>query len=195
LKGINVVKFTKHRTIGGLVLVACLVLTACTHSSSGAQSTGQALTEQAFQQQSSAVPYPADKLNDSLERRNVRERLLRYNNPSKISYIYLLSSTGGIYAYFTVKGKVTSNSSQLTTDQLVYRYCRDSSCSDNVVSAPGDDGSYGPNEPGIFFFTTDNVLVTWDGPYLLTDAPMKVNAATVPLEYVNGSKPSSVGGR
>jgi hypothetical protein len=189
-------RITRSR-IAALAGTAALVfvLTGCTHTSSGAQATGQKQTEQAYAKQSAAEPYPAAKLNDSLERKNLREKLLRYNNPSKISYVYLLSQTGGIYAYFTVKGKVSSNSSQMTTDQLVTWQCNDSSCDHAVVSAPGDDGSYGPDEPGIFFFTTDNVMVTWDGPYLLTDAPMKVNSATTSLEYVTGSKPSSTGGK
>lgn len=178
------------------ILATVAALAGCTTSDSkGAQQSGQAQTEQAFKQQSGAVPYPADKLADSLERKNLKERLLRYNNPSKISYIYLLSQTGGIYAYFTVKGKVSSNDSQMTTDQLIEWQCNSGTCDHVVVNAPGDDGSYGPNEPGVFFFTTDNVMITWNGPYLLTDAPMKVNAAATPLEYVNGSKPTSTGAK
>lgn len=185
------------RVASALALVAALTLAAGCSSKSkpDAQSKGQAQTEQAFNQQSTAVPYPVTALTDSLERRNLRERLLRYNKPDKISYIYLLSASGGIYSYFTVKGKVSSNSSQMTTDQLVKWQCNGGSCDHVVVSAPGDDGSYGPNETGIFFFTTDNVMVTWDGPYLLVDAPLKVNAATIPLQYVDGSKPTSTSGR
>jgi hypothetical protein len=149
----------------------------------------------AFAKQSAAEPYPASQLTDSLERKNLREKLLRYNQPTKISYIYLLSQTGGIYAYFTIKGKVSSNSSQMTTSQFLI-YDQGSGGGGNAtVEAPGDDGSYGPDEPGIFFFTTDNVMVTWDGPYLLTDAPMKIDEAKVTLNYIPGSKPSSTGGK
>jgi len=189
------ITISRRATLIAVGIVASLALLAgCTSSDSeGAQQQGQAQTEQAFGQQSAAVPYPASKLGDSLERKNLRERLLRYNNPSKISYIYLLSQTGGIYAYFTIKGKVSSNDSQMTTDQLIEWQCNSGTCDHVVVNAPGDDGSYGPNEPGVFFFTTDNVMVTWNGPYLLTDAPMKVNAATTPLSYVTGSKPTSTG--
>jgi hypothetical protein len=93
------------------LLLGAFLFAACDSSTGGAQQKGQAQTEQAFGQQSATVPYPATQLNDSLERRNLAEKLLRYNNPSKISYIYLLSQTGGIYAFFTVKGKVSSNSS------------------------------------------------------------------------------------
>ncbi len=152
-----------------------------------AQSKGQRQTETAFAQQSGAVPYPAEQLKDSLERRNLREKLLRYNNPSKISYLYLTTQTGGILGYFTIKGKVSSNSSQMTTDNLVI----DRTEGDVVVNAPGDDGSYGPNESGNFAFTTDGVMITWDGPYILTDAPLKINAANLVVQYQEGSKPTS----
>lgn len=181
----------------GIVAAALVVLVAttagaCDDGGSNAQQSGQAQTEQAFKQQSAAVPYPADALKDSLERRNLREKLLRYNNPSKISYLYLLSQTGGIYAYFTIKGKVSSNSSQMTTDQLELNH---GSYGQAVVNAPGDDGSYGPNEAGQFAFTTDGVMITWDGPYILTDAPLKINAQNLVLSYVDGSKPTSTSGK
>lgn len=188
----------RHKLIAAALAAGTLVaLAACDDTpSTGAQQTGQSQTEQAFKQQSTAVPYPASALTDSLERRNLKERLLRYNNPSKISYIYLLSQTGGIYSYFTVKGKVSSTDSQMTTENLIETNCHSGNgCNDVPVGAPGDDGSYGANEPGVFFFTTDGVMVTWNGPYLLTDAPMKVSAQNLVLQYQDGSKPSSVGSK
>lgn len=180
-------------------IVAAGSIAACTSSppaQKGAQAQGQAQTETAFAQQSTAVPYPASQLTDSLERHNVKEKLLRYNRPDKISYIYLLSANGGIFAYFPIKGKVSSNNSQLTTTDLIQTRCHyGSACNDVTVPAPGDDGSYGPNENGIFGFTADGVMFTWDGPYLLTDAPMKVNAQNLILQYQDGSKPTSTGGK
>lgn len=187
---INPKKLAAGIIVGSLLIA----LGACTSSKPDAQSNGQAQTQQAFSQQSAANPYPAAQLTNSLERANLRERLLRYNNPSKISYLYLLSQTGGIYAYYTIKGKVSSTDSQMTTDNLI-EPCKgggSGACS-VVVNAPGDDGSYGPEESGIFAFTTDGVMITWNGLYLLTDAPMKVNPASVTLDYVTGSKPSSTG--
>lgn len=189
-------RFAK-RAMAGAATVALLFFggVACSSSDNSPQSQGQAQTETAFKAQSKAEPYPADKLTDSLERKNLAERLLRYNNPSKISYVYLMSNQGTIVTYFTIKGKVSSNDSQMTTSQLVDKYCYSGGNCDYVANpAPGDDGSYGANEPGIFFFTTDNVMVTWSGLYLMSDAPLKVNNATLPVEYKDGSKPSSTAG-
>lgn len=154
----------------GLALV--LTLTGCEGNKSSAQSKGQKQTEQAFGQQSAAVPYPVDMLRDSTERRMLRERLLRFNKPNRLGYVYILSMTGVPIGYYTIKGKISTPDSQMTTDQLIVDACG-SSCADrHVVNAPGDDGSYGPNEPGIFFFTTEGALVETDQPYLYSDQPL-----------------------
>lgn len=160
--------------------ITVLLLAGCTDSPKPtAQQQGQSQTEQAYRQQAAAVPYPASQLKDSLERRNIRERLLRTNRPNAIGYVYVMSF-GKIIGYYTIKGKVSSTQSQMTTDQLIqtehpysgadYSYA--------VVNAPGDDGSYGINEPGIFFFTTDGAMVETDLDYIVADQPLPVD---VPL--------------
>ena len=159
--------------LAGLALVATLSAGSCDDNTSGAQEQGQADTEQAFKQQAAAVPYPKAQLTDSLERRNIRERLLRTNKPNQISYVYLLGDTGTYIGYYVIKGKVSSTQSQMTTDQLV-EDCG-SACA-VAVPAPGDDGSYGANEDGIFFFTVEGVMVETDMRYVVSDAPLNVNA-------------------
>lgn len=167
----------KYRRLVVAVGVAAAVVTvgaACGEDKQSAQGSGQALTETAFAQQQSAVPYPADQLRDSLERRNIRERLLRTNDSNKIGYVYLLSFSGEPLGYYTIKGKVSNTDSQMTTTNLVI----DRQQGDVVVDAPGDDGSYGPNESGVFFFTTENAFVTTSLHYLYSDQPLPLN---VPL--------------
>jgi hypothetical protein len=160
------------KTITAALTILTLTATAGCTGKSEAQSKGQEQTEQAFAQQAGAVPYPADQLKNSLERRNIRERLLRTNDPSKIGYVYLLSFSKPL-GYYVIKGKVSSNQSQMTTDQLVVKPC--DSCDRYVVNAPGDDGSYGTNEGGIFFFTTEGAMVTTDLDYVYSDQPIPFN--------------------
>jgi hypothetical protein len=161
--------------VGALVLVFTTA-GACDDNSTGAQSTGQQQTETAFVQQQAAVPYPVNQLKDSLERRNIRERLLRTNKPNAIGYVYVMSF-GKVIGYYTIKGKVSSTQSQMTTEMLVEHH--DSSYGGNVaVPAPGDDGSYGDNEPGIFFFCTDGQMVETNLDYIVSDAPLPID---VPL--------------
>jgi hypothetical protein len=157
-----------------LAALAAVSVAACDDGKPTAQTQGQAQTEQAFKQQSSAVPYPADQLKDSLERRNIRERLLRTNKPNAIGYVYVMSF-GKIIGYYTIKGKVSSTQSQMTTDQLDID---EGNYSHSVVNAPGDDGSYGANEPGVFFFTTEGAMVETNLDYIVADQPLPVD---VPL--------------
>jgi len=164
----------KKIVVTTVALIAVLGLAACSEKpKSNAQAEGQAQTEQAFEQQSAAVPYPVDKLKDSLERRNLRERLLRQNDPNKVGYVYILSF-GRFLGYYTIKGKVSSTQSQMTTDVLVERH-GDTGGGNFTYTAPGDDGSYGPNEDGVFFFTTGGAMVQVSTEYIYSDQPLAVD--------------------
>lgn len=127
-------------------------------------------------------PYPQTKVQDSIERRNLTEKLLRFNDAGKIAYVTLLSDYGTVIATYTIQGKVSSNQSSLTATEQRY--------SGVNIPSPTDDGSYGGNEDGIFFFTTAGVLVQWNGKYLLTDAPQQIVTAPV-VTYNISDKPSS----
>jgi predicted small secreted protein len=167
------------KTIAAIAVTLLAVsLTGCMEKENApdAQSQGQALTEEAFKNQSNAVPYPADQLTDSLERRNLAERLIRTNDPSVQGYVYLMNF-GTIVGYYNVKGKVSSTQSQMTTDQLIEYGCDDAlqGCQVATVNAPGDDGSYGANEQGIFFFTTEGAMVTTSLDYIWSDEVLPID--------------------
>lgn len=136
---------------------------------------GQKLTEQAYGQQSKAVPYPVNELKDSQERRNLRERLLRQNEADKVGYVYILSF-GKFIGYYTIEGKISSTQSQMTPADLTDYACSDGlgGCQAQVLEAPGDDGSYGQNEDGVFFFTTEGAMVQVDTEYIYSDQPIAV---------------------
>lgn len=135
-------------------------------------------------------PYPEGKVTDSVERKNLTEKLLRFNDVNKIAYVTLLSDYGTVIATYTIQGKVSSNQSALTNSDSAYCKNGDKEWGCTTVHSPGDDGSYGENEPGIFFFTTSGVLVQWNGKYLLTDAPQQIVSAPV-VTYNVSDKPSS----
>lgn len=163
-------------------LVAALAvgfLTGCTSNPNriNIQKQGQQLTNDAFRQQQSAEPYPASALTDSTERANLIRHLLRFNDPNKIGYIYVMNF-GKIVGYYVIKGKPSSNQSQLTTSTLEYGCGNNESGTCYTVPAPGDDGSYGANEDGIFFFTSDGVMVVTNLDYLYADQPLQLD---VPL--------------
>jgi hypothetical protein len=158
------------------ISVAMLALgatTACTADAE--QNDPVAQTNYDAQKKNDPIP----NLNDSLERANIIEHLKRNNQPDRVRYIYLLADTGGIYAYYVIKGKVTSTGAQLTPTDDFAKPC--GSCDRYVVQGPTDDGSFGGDEGGIYFFTDTGVEVQWNGRWLLTDAPMRINTPTLTL--------------
>jgi len=114
---------------------------------------------------------PPPVLKDSLERRQLIRRLKRFNKANKISYIYLVSALGQMIGYYTIKGKVSSVNSLLTTPEV-----KPKDYSGVVLPSPDLDGSYGSNGDAIFFFTSTDVYVEWNGTYLLSDKPLPIKA-------------------
>lgn len=159
-----------------VAILLAVTLTACDRDRKNTSSDdGQKLKDQSYAQQAAAVPFPVEDLRDSLERRNLRERLLRQNDADKIGYVYILSF-GKFLGYYTITGKVSSTQSQMTPEDLTDYACDDglSGCQAQVLSAPGDDGSYGENETGVFFFTTEGAMVQVSTEYIYSDQPIAV---------------------
>ena len=137
----------------------------------------------------SAQPTPTD-IDYSLERYNLIKRAYWVNGmrdkaralPSPIAdmplgYIVLLTDNGAVVGKFIVDGKVTSLNSYLTPDSEYYEKLEN--CSSHCTSynkwLPDVDGSYGENDKGIFFFTTDGKYIEWTGTYLYSDIPFEVS--------------------
>lgn len=122
---------------------------------------------------------PIPKIENSQERANLIRRLETFNTPDKISYIYLVNY-GKVMAFYTVKGKVSSVNSMLTTTEQVVdgegNQCDYGNTAGTcyVVASPDIDGSYGSNGDAIFFFTTEGAYVEWKGDYMLADQPLKL---------------------
>ena len=120
---------------------------------------------------------PPTTLEWSLERENINKRTKLWNNPNKVSYIYLVNF-GKVMAFYTIKGKVSSVNSQITNPaQLTLRRIEvvgGSSNVEGVLPSPAEDGSYGTNGDAIFFFTTEGAYVEWRGDYMLADQPLKL---------------------
>lgn len=140
----------KRITIITAATLLAASLSACEDQKKDSSSDrGQKLTEQAFGQQEKAVPYPVAELKDSLERRNLKERLLRQNDPDRVGYVYILSF-GKFIGYYTIKGKVSSTQSQMTTANLTDYACDDGiqGCQAQVLEAPGDERFLRPERAG-----------------------------------------------
>lgn len=168
--------------------ISLLILTGCeeTGNSNDVSNTldvGSKLSEN--------QPTPTD-IDYSLERYNLIKRAYWVNGmrdkanalPSPIAdmplgYVILITESGDILGSFVVDGKVTSLNSYLTPDSEFYEcvgdYCNDGSANDENYWLPDIDGSYGENDNGIFFFTTDGKYIEWTGTYLYSDIPFEVD--------------------
>ncbi len=192
--------------IPALMAVAALVV-ACTKSAGATTPAGtltcadvtcqqvqmQQTTGKYMKQLTSAQPYPLSAMTDSAERANLRARLIRLNDPNRIGYFYEMSQTGQVIAFYTIRGKVSSTGSQLSNPENAIGYAGSHDVGGTVVSSPGDDGSFGPEEcqsQGVFFFTADtDALVEWCGAWQYSDAPLKL--ATAPIITTSGQAPTS----
>lgn len=183
-------------TAAGLALAASLA--ACMgDGTSSSQSQGQKTTEAYSNKLTSAQPYPLSQMNSSDERANLRERLLRLNNPNKIGYLATLTQNGQVMQYFTIKGKPSSMGSQLTPTQNINRSEGSGGGGNTTTESMGDDGSYGPEECaayGIFFFDTNQVMHEWCGLWAYSDAPMHLTQPPL-ITQPDNSKPSSSAGQ
>lgn len=135
-------------------------------------------------------PTPTD-IDYSLERYNLIKRAYWVNGmrdkarslPTPIAdmplgYIVLLTDNGAVVGRFVVDGKVSSLNSYLTPDSEYYELlttCNSGSCTKANKWIPDVDGSYGSNDNGIFFFTTDGKYIEWTGTYLYSDIPFEVD--------------------
>lgn len=167
---------TKH------LLIACvtLFLTACT--ATGIATAGkpdwwkssEKTSDEVARAALAAVPHPLATVKNGgfLERRNLAERITRFSKAGKIGYVYIMSF-GKILGYYTIEGKISSTESQLTNTDQVWDSGRGKQ-GETVAESIGDDGSFGPNEEGIFFFTTGGVMVQTNLDYMYSDAPLNV---------------------
>lgn len=129
-------------------------------------------------------PTPTD-INYSLERYNLIKRAYWVNGQREkantlvceiekpLGYIVLFTESGAVVGSFVVDGKVTSLNSYLTPDSEHYEEGHGDYSFVNEWLADVD-GSYGANDDGIFFFTTDGKYIEWTGTYLYSDIPFVV---------------------
>jgi len=169
-----IIELSKKKVVAVIAaLAAAVALGAGACDETPTSSSDQAKKDRA---QQAATVIKCGAADDSLECKNLKERERRNSKPNAIGYVYLYNWDGTVKGYFTIKGKVSSTQSQMgPTDDVIY-YDRGSyGNSATTVEAPGDDGSYGPNEEGIFFFTTEGIMVTYSGEYVLSDGPLRLS--------------------
>ncbi len=153
-----------------LIMGMGILLSGCT-TDGLTEATTQEKVEQNQQKLEKARPLP--QLGDSLERRNIINRLELWNKDDKVSYIYLINY-GKVMSFYTIKGKITSGSKRLTSNEKKEECDTGEWTGDCVMESPSLDGTYGGSDDYIYFWTTEGNYVQWSSDYMLADQPLKL---------------------
>lgn len=176
-----------------MVMVLCLMGMLCACECELAETSGTTADKIATQKVAANLavnqPTPTD-IDYSLERYNLIKRAYWVNGQREkanslpceivkpLGYIVLFTESGSVIGSFIVDGKVSSLNSFLTPDSEWYEqeYWSDGDSCNGANDWLADvDGSYGENDNGIFFFTTDGKYIEWTGTYLYSDIPFIVD--------------------
>lgn len=187
-------------------IVSILLLVAVTLCMfTGCDSDYEAQTSDVEKQQSitrdleQSQPTPTD-IDYSLERYNLirraywvngqREKALALPCPvdKPLGYVVLMLEGVGVVGNYVIDGKVSSLNSFLTPDSEYYEQEYGSngySVGDGNNWLADVDGSYGENDNGIFFFTTDGKYIEWTGTYIYSDIPYIVDDPILKVQEEN----------
>lgn len=183
-------------------IVSILLLIAITLCMlAGCDSDYQEQTSDVEKQQSitkdlqQSQPTPTD-IDYSLERYNLIRRAYQVNGQREkalslpcpveklLGYVVLMLEGVGVVGNYVIDGKVSSLNSFLTPDSEYYEYSAGETSKKNNWLADVD-GSYGENDNGIFFFTTDGKYIEWTGTYIYSDIPYIVDDPILKVQEEN----------
>lgn len=181
----------------GIIAIIFTVTACATTTTAGSRDDVNKTREIANKLQTNQ-PTPSD-IDYSLERYNLIRRTYWVNGQREkanalpcevekpLGYIVLFTDNGGVIGSFIVDGKVSSLNSFLTPDSEYYEKIVAGSfvSEENQNKWLADvDGSYGENDNGIFFFTTDGKYIEFTGTYLYSDIPFEVDNPIVKVAGV-----------
>ena len=177
-----------------LMAISLCMLAGC-DSDYRAQTSDVEKQQSITQDLQESQPTPTD-IDYSLERYNLirraywvngqREKALSLPCPVEkpLGYVVLMLEGVGVVGNYVIDGKVSSLNSYLTPDSEYYEYSAGETARKNHWLADVD-GSYGENDNGIFFFTTDGKYIEWTGTYIYSDIPYIVDDPILKVQEGN----------
>lgn len=117
------------------------------------------------------------RFTENAEIENIRRRLELTSSPSKLSFIVLFNQAGAPILYEGVKGKVTSGSKRLTPPMQTFGM--PGTQADVLGPAPSDEGTWGSSGEYVFYWNTEGTYRQWNGPYFLSDQPIRLRVEPV----------------
>ena len=162
----------------GILILTLVTLTGCTEVASTNTKKDVEATLNMGNTLAKNQPTPTD-IDYSLERYNLIKRTYWVNGQREkantlvceiekpLGYIALFLENGACAGKFIVDGKISSLNSFLTPDSEYYELVYGGTYSKENKWLPDVDGSYGSNDNGIFFFTTDRQIYRMDWNILI----------------------------
>jgi len=139
-----------------------------------------------------------DENGQTIEQRNIIERLTRDNDMGAVKHLYIISSyTGDVMEYSTVKGKVTSGSKRLSPKTV--QGGNSNYGTNNYVNIAGhkyitdevldDGGAYGESASYFYWFDAQGNYHQYfpsGGTYVhISDRPLRVKKASMTFEALD----------
>lgn len=143
-----------------------------------------------------SVKIKTDVNGNTIEQKNIMERLKRDNDIGAVKHLYIISSySGDVMEYSTVKGKVTSGSKRLSPKTVIGNSIQTSSISSNDVKIGNltfatdevldDGGAYGESGNYLYWFDAqDNYHQYYPsgGTYLhISEKPLRIRKSNMTL--------------
>ncbi len=116
---------------------------------------------------------PTPMIKWSMDRYLQKERLLRFNDPNKMNYLYICFP-GGEWIQFTIIGKLASTSKRLTPPVKQYRINNGSYEGTALGPAPDEMAVFGNSSPAKIGMTTLGSLFEMGGfiSYIYSETPL-----------------------
>jgi len=156
-----------------IILIAVVLTLMCMSCYASGQPSAESRNDQANREIAntalSSVEIPRAQY--FLERETVAAWFKNWDQPGKISYLYIFTQQGCI-GYFVINGKPVSNRSYLTPE---YTYESRGYVYTNPRQAPALDGTFGEDNAGIRFKTASGVWMEFGGTnfsYIYADRPI-----------------------
>lgn len=158
-------------TIIAVMLSACMEDTTTVSSSQTIADQNAKKADQAAKvMEKTQVP----TFTESLDRENIRDRLIVTNNANTLQWVYLFSAGRNI-GRFPVRGKVTSGGKRLSSPEMVIGIDKGEFYGQELTEAPDEMGTYGSSGPYIFWFDPAGQYHQWQGDYFLSPVPYKID--------------------
>lgn len=121
------------------------------------------------------IKQPAPMVGFSMDRYILAQRLVRFNNPNKMSYLYMFFQNGSVLQ-ISIVGKLTSTSKRLTDPQayVTSKMPNVDTYRSDRIDVADEMGTWGSSEPAKVGLTTMGSLLEFGGftGYVYSETPL-----------------------